>query len=156
MLSFEPDYLDKINAQYEGGKWLKTAIVTESISPLVKRYWVDHEDQIIYGGNTYDPLPMYWEGIKTSVGMPTEGASVALSNLGNIVWKYMKVIDPSAMPVVLQLLHLDLLSIITRPYERYYKVRNAKGDQSAVLFTLGRELGQNKLPRRVIMPEEMT
>jgi hypothetical protein len=119
------------------------------------RYWAEHEDPIIFKGNTYLPLHMFWSSIKTSVGMPTDGDQVALSNLGNVVVRYIKDFDPTSLPVTLQLLHLDLLNTVTRPYERYYKILSMKADINLAMFTLGRQLGKNKLPRRLIHAEEM-
>jgi hypothetical protein len=133
----------------------KAAILFETA--VVKKYWAEHEDPIVYGGNTYQPLHMFWEGLKTSVGMPTEGSNVALSNLGNVVVKYLgKDIDPSGMEVTLQLLHLDLLNTLTRPYERYFKIIACRADPSLAVFVLGRQFGRNRLPRRMIFADEMT
>jgi len=153
MIDLELDYIDKLNAQYSAGKWIKGVILVES--PGVKQYWAEHEDPITFAGNVYGSLHMYWEGMKTSVGMPIEGANVALSNVGNVVVKYLKTMDPSGMLVTLQLLHLDLLNKITRPYERYFKILGAKADLNLAVFTLGREFGKNRLPRRMIMADEM-
>ena len=153
MIQYELDYIDKINAQYEGGKWIKTAILVESAS--VTNYWAEHEDPIVFAGHSYQPLHQYWEGVKTSVGMPIEGGNVALSNTGNVVVKYLKTLDPSGLAVTLQLLHLDLLNKITRPYERYFKIMSAKADMNVAVFTLGREFGKNRLPRRMIQADEM-
>ena len=150
----DSDYIDMLNRQYQGGKWIKAVILTET--PLVKRYWAEHEEPIVFAGNTYQPLRMFWEGLKTSVGMPTEGSNVALSNLGNVVVKYLgKDLDPSGMEVTLYLLHLDLLNTLTRPYERFFKVIAARADQSLAVFVLGRQFGRNRLPRRMIFADEM-
>jgi len=154
LIQFGSDYIDVLNRQYTAGKFLKAVIFTENISPLVNRFWVDHEEGIVYQGNTYVPLHMFWNSIKASMGMSTEGSAVAISNVGNIAVKYLKEIDPSGMPVVLQLLHIDLLTTLTNPYTRYFKVIGVSADESAAVFTLGRELGKNKLPRELILADE--
>jgi hypothetical protein len=157
MINMELDYIDMLNRQYQGGKWLKAALLIESRSPLVEKYFVEHEDPITFQGRTSIPLHMFWEGLKTSVGMPTEGSNIALSNLGNQVVKYLgKNMDPSGLEVTLQLLHLDLLNTLTRPYERYFKIIAARADQNMAVFVLGRQFGRNRLPRRMIFADEMT
>jgi len=137
----------------ESGKWIKAVILTES--PGVVTRWAEHEDPIVFAGNNYLSLHMFWENLKASVGMPIEGSNVALSNVGNQVVKYLKTVDPSGMLVTLQLLHLDLLGKITRPFERYFKVLGCKADLNLAVFTLGREFGKNRLPRRMIQADEM-
>lgn len=127
-------------------------IVTES--PGVQRYFVHHEDPIIFEGQTYTPLAMHWENIKTSMSMPTEGMQVALSNVGNQVVKYLKEIDITGNEVVMQLIHLDLLSTLTDYWRRKSQVRAVRADPSAAVFVLGRQLGQNQLPRRVMLADE--
>lgn len=122
-------------------------------APLTK-YWVDHEESIVFAGNTYQPLHMVWANIKTSQGMPTEGATVSVSNLGNHAIRYLKDIDISGNEVVIQLLHLDLLSTLTNYWRRRYKVLSVSADQTLATFTVGRELGRNKLPRKVFLRSE--
>src|SRR5215510_2941367 len=98
MLDLELEYIDRINRQYESGKWIKTAMLTES--PGVVTYWAEHEESITYQSHVYTPLAMYWEGWRTSVSMPTEGSNIALSNVGNQVVKYLKTLDPSGMAIM--------------------------------------------------------
>lgn len=154
MIDFNADYIARLNAQYQKGKFLKACIVTESISPLVKRYFVHHEDPITFEGQNYVPLAMYWDSVKTSMSMPTEGMNVALSNIGNQVVRYLKEIDITGNEVVLQLIHLDLLSTLTSYWRRKAQVRAVRADLNAAVFVLGRQLGQNQLPRRVMLAEE--
>ena len=154
MISFSNDYVDRLNRQYEKGKFIKAVILTESTSPLVKKYWADHEDPIVFQGQTYNPLSMFWDQIKTSGTMMDMGAEVALSNIGNQVVEYIKDIDITGNEVIMQLLHLDLLSTLTSHWKRKLKVLAVRADVNVAIFTLGRELGRNRLPRRLILPEE--
>lgn len=154
MLTLGDDYIDRLNRNYEGGKWIKAVVLTESISPPVVKYWADHEEAIVYQGNTYEPLHMRWETIKTSQASPTEGATIALSNIGGEVAKYLKEIDITGNPVVLQKLHLDLLNSLTAPWTRRFKVLAARYDIMAAVFDVGRQLGRNRLPRGVITKDK--
>lgn len=122
-------------------------------APL-NRYWVDHEESIVFNGNTYQPLHMKWENIKTSQGMPTEGANVSVSNLGNQVVRYLKDLDISGNTVILQLLNIDLLSIVTGFWRRQFTILSVSADQSLAVFSVGRSLGRNKLPRKVYLRSE--
>ena len=117
-------------------------------APLT-RYWADHESAIDFKGNTYQPLHMVWQNIKTTQSMPTEGASISVGNLGNIAVRYVKAYDVTGNTVIIQLLHLDLLSNLTNYWQRRYKVLGVQADQMLATFTVGRQLGKNKLPRRV-------
>ena len=117
-------------------------------APLI-RYWADHESAIDFKGNTYVPLHMVWQNIKTTQGMPTEGASISVGNLGNIAVRYVKAWDVTGNTVIIQLLHLDLLSNLTNYWQRRYKVLGVQADQMLATFSVGRQLGKNKLPRRV-------
>src|SRR5688572_5033487 len=101
MQNFDGDYIDRLNRTYRGGKFIKAVVVTESLSPLVKKYWADHETPIQFAGQSYEPLHMLWEGIKTSQSMLTAGASVAVSNLGNHAIQYIKEIDITGAPILL-------------------------------------------------------
>jgi hypothetical protein len=152
LINFQTDYISRLNAQYQKGQFLKAVIVTES--PSVTRYFVHHEDSITFEGHAYTPLAMHWENIKTSMSMPTEGMQVALSNVGNQVVKYLKEVDITGNEVVMQLIHLDLLSTLTNYWRRKTRVRGVRADMNAAVFILGRELGQNQLPRRVMLAEE--
>ena len=154
MLDLSQDFVDKLNAQYSGGRFVKTVILTESYGPTVNKYWADYEDGLTFNGNFYEPLRMKWEGLKTSQGMPTEGSSVTVSNLGNQAIKYVKILDITGNDVVLRLLHEDLLDNLTGYWQRKLKVIGVSGDPSVATFVVGRQLGKNKLPRKVFLKSE--
>jgi hypothetical protein len=155
-IAFGTDFLDNLNRTSGRGKLIKAVQVTES--PGTIKYWADHEDSFVFEGHTYVPLAMFWQGIKNSVGMPAEGATVGLSNIGNKVIKYVKDVDITGNPVVLQLLPFDLLLMSSAPLTSYWKRRfnllSVKADVNAAVFSCGRDLGKNRLPRRLIFPEE--
>jgi len=151
---FENDFIDRLNRTSGKGKVIKAAILTETLSPLVKKYWADHEEPITFQGNTYQPLHMFWENVKTGVGMTSEGANIGLSNLGNQVVKYLKEIDPTGNQVVLQMFNLDLIATMTRPWQRLFKVLAVRADTNAAVFILGRDFGRNKITRGVLTADE--
>jgi hypothetical protein len=152
MFAFDDDYIDRLNRTREAGKFLKAVTLTESISPLVKKYYVDHEETIVFGGNTYERLHMQWQSLKTSAN-PAEGATVSVSNIGGEVIKYLKEFDITGNEVVLELLHLDLLSTLTNYWKRRYKILAARYDVLTATFDVGRQLGRNRLPRGVILKD---
>lgn len=152
---FGSDFIDNLNAVSGKGKLIKAVQIQES--PGTVKYWADHEDPFVFEGHTYQPLAMLWQGIKNNVGMPAEGASVALSNIGGQVIKYIKELDITGNPVVLQLLPYDLLMSsvpLTSYWKRRFNLLSVKADVNAAVFSCGRELGKNRLPRRLIFPEE--
>lgn len=156
MIQFQNDYVDRLNRQYNKGKFIKAVIVTTNptVIPATKEYWADHEDAIVFNGNTYQPLAMHWGQIKTTTTMSMQGAEVALSNIGGQVVEYLKTTDITGNEVIMQLLHLDLLATLTNHWQRKLKVLAVRADVNVAVFTLGRELGRNRLPRRLILPEE--
>lgn len=108
----------------------------------------------MFAGQTYSPLSMFWERITISAGMPTEVGEVALSNVGNQVVRFIKEVDITGNTVLLQLLHLDLLSQITARWTQLTKILASRADINAAVFILGRDLGRNRLPRRMILANE--
>ena len=160
MIEFQNDLIDRYNRQYAAGKFIKSVIVTVNPETGAKKYWADHEDPIVFEGQIYQPLMMHWDQIKTTGTMMDIGAEIALSNVGNQVVHYLKETGDVnsgfiiGNEVILQQLHLDLLSTLTNHYKRKLKIIAIRADVNAAIFTLGRELGQNRLPRRMILPEE--
>src|SRR5262245_36123144 len=154
MIQLGQDYIDRLNAQYSGGKFIKAVILTEDPTAPTLRYWADHPEPITFQGNTYTPLAMKWDNIKTSAGMTIEGASVSVSNLAGVAVKYLKQIDVSGLPVKLQLLHLDLLNSFTPYWQRIGKILSVQADMNSATFTVGRQLGKNYLPRKVFLQSE--
>src|SRR4030095_16747064 len=152
-IQYQLDYVDLLNRQYGAGKFIKAVVLTEGLSPLVVKYFADHEDSITFQGHAYTPLHMLWDQIKTNAGMSMEGADVAGSNLANIAVRYLKEIDIAGNPVTLQLLHLDMLSVLTNYWTRYFKVLGVRADDHAAIFSVGRYLGRNRLPRNVLTVE---
>lgn len=154
MIEFGNDYIDRLNRTYKGGKWLKAVILTENPEGPVLKYKVDHEESIVFQGNTYEPLHMRWDNIKTSHGMPTEGATISVSNITSEATNYVKQVDISGNQIIIQLLHLDLLSTLTSYWQRKYKVLGVQADVRVATFTVGRQLGRNRLPRKVFLRDQ--
>lgn len=152
MITYDQDYIDRLNRQYESGKFLKAVILTEA--PGIYKYWIDHETSLEFEGHTYEPLYMKWDNIKTSQGMPTEGAEIVLSNIKGGVTKYIKTLDVTGNVVILQLLHLDLIPNLVNYWKRKFKVLGVRYDQQSAVVTVGRNLGRNRLPRGIILASE--
>jgi hypothetical protein len=153
-IQYQLDYVDLLNRQYGAGKFIKAVVLTEGLSPLVVKYFADHEDSITFQGHAYTPLHMFWDKLKTSGGMSMEGADVTVSNVGNQVVRYLKDIDIAGNPVTLQLIHLDLLNTLTNYWTRYFKVLGVRADMNAAVFSVGRYLGRNRLPRNVLTADK--
>jgi len=154
MIQFDADYVDKLNEQYKGGRFIKAAIVTENLSPLTLKYWADNAEPLVFQGNTYQPLKMRWEGIKTSQGMLLQGATLTVSNIGGAASSYLRTMDITGNPCTIQLLHADLLNTLTNYWQRKYKILGLNANNMVATFTVGRNLGRNKLPRGVILSDE--
>lgn len=151
MLVLSDEYVQKLNADTQGGMFLKAVDLVENTVGPVMRYFVDHTESIVFNGQTYQPLKMRWDNLKTSQGMPIDGATVSVSNLGTLgqAAKYIKQVDVTDNEVMLRLLHLDLLSQTTGHWARKGYVLGVSGDVSNVTFTVGRRLGRNVLPRKI-------
>jgi len=150
--NYDRDYIDSLNKVYRGGKFIKAIVLTENPVGPVRRYWADHEEAISFAGNTYEPLHMRWDNIKTSASMPIEGASISVSNLTGAVRRYIREIDITGNEVIIQLLHLDLLATLTTYWQRKGKVlAGPSADVLTGTFIVGRQLGRNRLPRKVFL-----
>jgi hypothetical protein len=141
MPSFDQSYIDRLNRQYNKGLFVRAVVFTESVDPLVKKYWVDHAQPITFQGNAYEPLRMLWQNIKASTALNLEGAELTVSNLARKAEDYVETIDIKGAEVVVQLLHLSLLNTLVNFYERRFYVQAVRADVRAITFTIGRELG---------------
>jgi hypothetical protein len=155
MLVLDSAYIAQLNKQYSGGIFLKTVEFDDPDpdNPGM-RYLVDHSESIVFNGNTYLPIRMMWDNIKTSQSMPIDAATITVSNLAGLVGKYVKRVDVSDTVVLLRLLHLDLLTHLTGHWQRSGTVLAVSGDVGSVTFTVGRRLGRNVLPRKVYTTKE--
>src|SRR5690242_1690502 len=157
MLLLSSEYIQKLNARYKGGLFLKVVELVEDpdAGPLI-RYFVDHTEPIVWNGNTYNPLHMTWDNLKTSAGMPIDAATISVSNVlyGGQPGKYIKEIDVTDNEVTMRLLHLDLLSQLTGHWVRKATVLAVSGDVAQVSFTVGRRLGRNVLPRKIFLQKD--
>ena len=159
MLAVTPEYLEKLNSQYRGGMFLRAVdlVGADPDGNTLLQYFVDHSEPITFNGNTYVPLRMSWDNLKTSQSMPMDGCTVTVSNVGPVgilMTNYLKTIDITDNEVTLRLLHLDLLSQTTGHWQRRGFILAVQGDASAVTFTVGRRLGRSVLPRKVFLANE--
>ena len=157
MLLLSSEFIQRLNAQYQGGLFVKVVELVEDpdAGPLI-RYFVDHTEPITWNGNTYNPLHMAWDNIKTSAGMPIDAATISISNIeyGGVPAQYIKTIDVTDNEVTLRILHLDLLNEITGHWVRTGTVLAVSGDVSVITFTVGRRLGRNVLPRKIFLQRD--
>lgn len=152
-LQLGQDWVDQLNSlESGGGKFIKTVELTEE--PGTVRYWADHEEPITFGGNTYLPLQMRWDNIKSSQSMTIEGWNVTVSNLAGQVGRYLKIFDPSGCPVWLRLLHTKLLGSATVHWKRYGKVLSVRANVQSGTFTIGRDIGRNMQPNELFLIDE--
>jgi hypothetical protein len=154
MLILDDAYLRKLTAHYEGGRFIKTVELVEDATGPVISYWAHNPEPITWNGNTYQPIVMMWDNMKTSQGMSIDAAAITVSNLAGLAGKYIKQIDVTGNEVTLRLLHADLLNNITGHWERRAKVMAIKADQSALIFSVGRWLGRGVLPRKIYTQSE--
>ena len=154
--SFTNAYIERLNeTSGAGGRFLKAVIVTESVSPLVKRYFVDDENQITFDGNTFTPLNMIWSGFEVSSGMNLATMTVTVNNLGGEVIEYIEKFDILENDAELLVLHTDLLTDVNSVDRLLLQIQQIQADDNAAAFTLGLNLGlTDLLPRRVFTKAE--
>jgi len=151
--SFSSAWIDRLNRQSNAGVFVKAIVLSESAS--VTKYWVDAQRPIVFNANTYNPLPMAWEGVEVSsrMGLPT--IKVTVPNLGGEVIDYLEGVDILGRAVTLQILHLDLLGDVSAVDAVTLSVMAIDGNLEAVTFTLGLDLNLNDpVPRGVITHQE--
>jgi hypothetical protein len=152
---FSNAYIAKINAESEGGVLLKTVIVTEDPNGPVLKYYVDHDEAIVIDGNTYQPLPMRWDGYEMSGSMSMPTMKISTHNLGEQVSDYVEELDILDNDVVVQLVHLDLLGDLQARDSMTLQIQTIESDDLFITFNLGLNLGfSDLLPRGVITKEE--
>ena len=153
--NFTEGFITRLNKEQAGGKFLKAIIVTESVSPLTLKYFVDNESSIVFNGNTYEPLSMSWQDFEVSREMNLPSMKITTPNIGGEVVDYVESIDILEHDVVLQLLHYDLLSDVNAKDELLLQIQAVEGDDMVAQFTLGLNLGfQDTLPRKVVLKTE--
>lgn len=155
MKTFSSAYIAKINAENTGGVLLKAVAVTESTNPLVIKRFIDHDQALVIDGDTYNPLPMRWDGFEMSGTMNLPGMKISTFNLGQQVSDYVESIDILENDVVLKLVHIDLLGDVQAKDEMAFQIKMIEGDDLFITFELGINLGLNDLlPRGVITKDE--
>jgi len=149
------EYIQKLNANTEGGRFVKLVTLVEDPGPPTIRYFADNPEPIIYNGQTYQPMWMAWGNIKVSQAMPIDGCTVSVSNLGNVAANYVKTIDISENAVTLELVHMSLLGQTTGGHwELFGEVISVQADDSMAVITVGLQLGKNVLPNKVFLASE--
>lgn len=125
----------------------------------MNRYFVSHEESIIYQGNTYQPLPMFWGETSVSQAMNLPTVDVAVPNIDGQVADYLQHVDLSGRDVTLLLLHSHLLGD-SAVHQLKFQVliatlENIGGDDEMAHFMLGINTGLDDfLPRHVITRTE--
>jgi len=159
--SFTQPYIDRLNRDTEQGIFFWALILTETTSPLKKRYFVDHDRPITFAGNTYQPIAMALSDYEISRTMQLPSVRVSIPNFGQRVEvetgvfrgavDYVEEIDVLEHDVTLQLLHLNLLGDANAKDETALKIQSIEGDDSVAVFTLGVGAGQDDLlPPKVV------
>jgi hypothetical protein len=153
--TFSNSYIDRLNRVSGGGRFLKAVIVTESVSPPIKKYYVDNEREIVFEGNTFTPLSMNWSGFETSSSMSLAKMTVTVPNLGGEVIAYIEEIDILENDVEFLILHIDLLNEVNAVDRTILQIQTIEADDNIAAFTVGINLGlSDLLPREVIMKSE--
>ena len=148
------EYIAKLNSEVSGGIFVKAAELTEDTTGPVVRYWVDYVEPITCNGHTYQPIQMHWKNFGTSQSMPIESGAIAGSNLAKMAGKYVKQIDVTENPVTVRLLHMDLLNQTSGHWVRVGEVLSVQATSGMVVFSIGRRLGRNTLPRKIFLQSE--
>lgn len=153
--SFTEAFIEKLNAKTAGGKFIKTAILTVTTSPLVQRFFADHDAEVVFNGITYERIGMAWGDYEVSRRMPFPTTSVTVPNLGGEVIAYVETTPLLDHDIVLQLVHQDLLGDVTAKDERKFIINSIAANDLASTFNCGLNMGlQDRFPRERILRSE--
>lgn len=153
MKIFSDDWLSRLNAKHSGGVFVKAAIL--SITDVLTGYYADTQRAITFDGNAYSPMPMSWQGTEQNSGMQLPSVQVVIPTIDGQVGTFLENNDLRGRDVTLQLLHLDLLSMVTDVDKVRLQVMMVEWDWQVATFTLSLNLGlQEQLPRHVITKAE--
>lgn len=163
--TFTEAFITRLNAKHSGGVFVKALILTENNTGPVKRYFVDHDRDVVFAGNTYKPLPMAWGGMQAARQLTLPSVTVTVPNFGaeievepgvfRGIVDYVETIDCLENDVRLQVLHLDLLGDTTSKDEFLFQLQMIDSTDIGAVFTLGLNLGlQEMWPREIMTKEE--
>jgi hypothetical protein len=150
---FSDEWVARLNAQHGGGVFFKAAIVT--VDDLTTNYYADVHDPVTFNSNLYLPLPMAWEGNEQTAQMSLPSIRVTVPNISGAVGAYLETTSLLGRDVTLQLLHQDLLSVVTDVDTVQLQVMMVEWGEQAAVFTLGLNLAlTEQLPRGVVTRAE--
>jgi hypothetical protein len=159
MKQFSDDYIARLNEQAMrtgGGLFVKTAVVFEALDGSNNKYFAHAARPFVHLGNTYNPLPMHWEGLELSNQLQLPVVRVTVPSLEGTVNGYLEETDILGHHVVLRILHLDATpDLITDLDDVTLQIMAIEGDFNTIIFTLGLDLSLNEaLPRHVVTRNE--
>lgn len=155
--AFTNAYIERLNRMSgDSGRFLKAAIVTEQITPIVvKKYYVDNQETITFDGHEFTPLSMIWSGFEVSSIMSLATMTITIPNIGGEIISYIEEVDILENDVELLVIHTDLLSDPTAVDRMLLQVQLINADDNVAAFSLGINLGINDvLPRKCFTKKE--
>lgn len=152
MKNFSSGFIEKLNAVTNAGVWLHALVIA---LPASTDYWVHHAEPVLFNGNTYQPLPMRWEGVEASMTMQLPGVRVSVANVQGQAAAYVEDHDLLGRDVRLQIMHLDLLGTPTDVDELALQIQQIEVNAQAVTALCSLNLGLNDLlPKGIITQTE--
>lgn len=153
MKTFSNNWIARLNAQHSGGVFIKAAILV--VDGSTTKYYADVHDAITFDGNQYSPLPMVWEGEAQAASMELPSVRVTVPNVDGAVGAFVETTNVLGNDVTLQILHLDLLSVVTDVDKVTLQVMLIEWNGEMATFTLGINLAlDQQLPKHVITRSE--
>jgi hypothetical protein len=154
MKTFSDEWINRLNSTHSGGLFFKAAVL--EVDDDTTLYFSDTQDPITFDGNVYTPLQMVWAGQETSAEMPLPSVKVTVPDINGAVGAFLETTSLNGRDVTLQLLHRDLLSVVTDVDTVQLQVMLIElKPQEAAVFTLGLNLAlSDQLPKSVMTRAE--
>lgn len=149
MKNFGSEWIARLNAQHSGGVFFLAAILTVGAGDI--RRYADTQRPIIFGSETYTPLPLRVEGMQQTSQQTLPTVRLTTTNVTGQVGQFLETTDILGHDVELQILHLDLIGIITDHESMRLQVLAATWNDEVATFNLGLNLALRDLwPRHLI------
>jgi hypothetical protein len=116
---------------------------------------VNHNEPVVFGGHTYAPVNMAWEGVEQSSAMALPGIEVTVGNIAGQAEAYVDRISLLGKAIDLQIFHLDLLAAPTEYDSITLQVQHIAISSTHLTVHCGFNLGlQESFPKFVITKAE--
>lgn len=136
MKSFPQDFIERLNALYDGGKLILLAEI--DLDSATTRYYCNHDEAVVFDSITYDPLPMKIEQYSSNSKGELPFIQVSISNIGNEALEVLETYDVLEQMIVIRIVNLEILSDTTAQDSTELMIISVStSDQGVATFVLG-------------------